>query len=175
MATPEPMDGRRARRGDVVLTGAAIIAILALLVHEVMLARRIAALEAAVAQRDAADPLMPLECRGSFPTRGELAGGSRDKPCIVTFQRLLDAPQQFNGRWVEVQGRYSSGMERSALYPVDSTPAAMAAWESDEHALWVDVAPFAPADSENRAVFVGRFRRGPAGHLGAYFAALEDR
>ncbi len=172
MAGPEAVPGRRRWRLGAVL---GIVAIIGLVAHEFVLARRIAALEAAVAQRDAADPLIGAECWYSLPRHGELAGGSRDKPCIVTFQRLLEAPQQFHGRWVEVQGRYVGGFERSALYPVDSKPPDGVMWEPTAHALWVDAAPFAPLDANSRGVFVGRFRRGPGGHLAAYYATLNDR
>lgn len=152
----------------------AVLALLALLAHEVILNRRVVALEAAVAERAAADPLLAVECRISDPNRREIWGQVREKPCQVSFQRLLDAPQQFEGRWVEVQGRYSSGMESSALFALNSNPPAEG-WESYEHALWVDVEPFAKADAQKRGVVVGRFRRGPAGHLAQYFAALGDR
>lgn len=174
MATPEGAPIRRTFRVGTLLVGVAIVVIVALIAHELTLTNRIAALEAAVAQRDAADPLMPFECRHSLPVRGEISGNSRDKPCFVAFQRLLDAPQQFEGRWVEVQGRYASGFETSALFPLDSKPPSEG-WESYEHALWVGVQPFAKADTQNGVVFVGRFRRGPAGHLGQYFAALDNR
>ena len=74
-----------------------LVGLLALVAHEVVPGRRVAALEAAMVDRDAADPLTGVECRLSTPVRGEIAGQVRDKRCIVTFQRLLDAPQQFQG------------------------------------------------------------------------------
>lgn len=176
-------DVRRAR----VTRGAAAVlvvaAIAALAAHDVVLSRRVVALESAVAERAAADPLLPYECRASGQLTArisgrkddEIAGRSRENPCIVQFERLLDAPQQFAGRWVEVQGRYVNGLETSALFPLDSTPPADTPWEPTGHALWVAVAPFAKPDERGGAVFIGRFRRGPAGHLAMYYASLEDR
>ena len=169
----------RVARGAALLLAVAII--VALAAYDVVLSRRVVALETAVAERDAADPLNPWECVGAgrqkaataTRTDGRIAGNSRDNPCAVRFQRLLDAPQQFAGRWVEVQGRYVSGLETSALFPLDEPPPGQ--WETTDHALWVSVAPFAPPDAIGSAVFVGRFRRGPAGHLAAYFASLDDR
>lgn len=165
----------RARRLRAVGAALLVLAIIGLVTHDVVLGRRVATLEAAVAERDKADPLMPFECRDSLPGRGGPAGASRENPCVVSFQRLLAAPQQFAGRWVEVQGRYVSGMETSALFPLDSTPRADTPWERTEHAPWVGVAPFAPLDAQQHGVFVRRFRRGPAGHLASYFASLENQ
>jgi len=180
MTAAEGRRARWARRGTTVLVVAAVAALAA---HAVVLSRRVVALEAAVAERAAADPLLPFECRDSGRLKArisgrkddEIAGRSRENPCVVQFERLLDAPQQFSGRWVEVQGRYVSGFEMSALFPLGSAPPANALWEPTGHALWVSVAPFAKPDEQGGAVFIGRFRRGPAGHLAMYYGSLEDQ
>ena len=163
----------RRRRAGWLVAVAAVAAIAALAARDIALSRRIDALESAVTERSAADPLMPFECQ-SRPDR-PLSGQSRDKPCIVSFQRLIDAPQQFQGRWVEVQGTYWSGFEQSELHPLDWVAPDRDHWPDPARAFWVGVEPFAPLDAQNRGVFIGHFRRGPDGHLDQYFASLDDR
>ena len=150
-----------------------VLAIAALATHDVGLTRRVAALEVSAAARDKADPLLPPECEWRGP-RGTIEGGERAHPCTVTFERLLEAPQQFVGRWIEVPGRFLDDARGHALFPLNSVPPTDTPWEPTDHALLVNVQPFAPPDARHRAVFVGRFRRGPTGP-GGYFGALDDR
>ena len=175
--------GRRWRAGAA--AAVLVVAVAALVAHELALGRRIAALEAAVAERDAADPLVPKECLYAMRTRGETWGQTRERPCEVEFQRLIEAPQQFEGRWVKVQGAYADGFETSALSSPESQPQRFSANgipmpppSGYRHALWVS-APRTPDgttdDGLERVVVVGRFHRGPAGHLGAYFGELANQ
>jgi hypothetical protein len=165
-------DRIRARWARVAVPGLVVVAFGMLVTHDLLLGRRVTRLEAAVAARDAADPLMPFECL--HPRERAPSGQSRDKPCIVTFQRLLEAPQQFQGRWVEVQGTYWHGPEQSELFPLDWTPPAPGHWPQPGHALAVSVAPLAPLDAQDHGVFIGRFQRGPTGP-DANYAGLSNQ
>lgn len=146
-----------------------LLAIGVLVAYDIGLSRRVAALEAAVDARDKVDPLVPFECN----YRGVVRGASRDMPCFVTFRRLLQAPQQFDGRWVQVQGRYEHAFEVSALFAPDAAPANDA--DPYGQALWISGAlqPRQAGESLDRAV--GVFHRGPTGHLGAYFGLVGAR
>jgi len=129
--------------------------------------RRLQKIEAAVQKRESADPLEARECV-------ELGtGASPDNPCYTTLRRLAQTPQQFHRTWVVVEGIYASGFEHSAVYPIPSEP--MEASKSlDKHeALWVQLGL---PNTQNRPVItvMGRFVRGPAGHLGDYFGELVD-
>ncbi len=147
-----------------------LLALGGLIAHGIALSRRVQALEAAMARRDKADPLTAAECQWESRGHDWTAGESREHPCVVSFQRLIQAPQQFNGRWVEVQGHYEQAYEVSAFvapYAPDSNSA-----DPYAEALWVNgaVLPRLEGGSLDRAV--GKFRRGPAGHLGEYFGEL---
>ena len=130
---------------------------------------RLERLEAAVKQREAADPLQARECV-------ELGlGGSRDKPCMTTLRRLAQTPQQFHDRWVMVEGFHGSGFEHSALYPVQPELAYSAKIFDKNAALWVDLdLPNTYEKDMPLVTVIGKFERGPAGHLGDYFGELTD-
>lgn len=131
---------------------------------------RLADLEKAVLKREHADPLMPSEC-----SIEAALGESRNRPCRTTFNRLLQAPQQFHGRWIMIIGLYASGIEESALYsPLydkdDSAPPIV----RHHSAVWVD--PWIKNDDRSliKMTIVGKFSNGPSGHMSAYFGKLTD-
>ena len=171
MAAPE---SRAMHRLGLLGVALLLLAIGVLVAYDVGLSRRVAALEAALARRDKADPLVAQECR--WKSRGledATAGESRENPCVVSFRRVLQAPQQFDGRWIDVHGYYAHGFEVSALF--ESEPAGSNGEDPSVEALWVNVAlqPRVVGDSLDHVV--GVFHRGPAGHLGAYFGELASR
>ncbi len=86
---------------------------------------------------------------------------------------MIQSPQQFEGRWVRVRGFHQSGVETSALHAPDWRPPAFPQDERFAEALWVDV-PTGSADRLGPVELVGRFHRGPSGHLGAYFGRLDN-
>lgn len=118
-------------------------------------------------KRESVDPLVARECM-------ELGlGTSPQKPCQTTLRRLAETPQQFHGSWVMVEGIYASGFEHTAVYPtrLDTEEASQGL---DKHAaLWVQ---FGLPLTNSRPVItvVGKFERGPAGHMGDYFGELVD-
>lgn len=137
-------------------------------IHSRAQEQRIDALERIISTREAADPLMPKECTVDGAVDPPL-GSSREKPCRVDFYRLLSAPQQFNGRWVVVSGRYESGFETSALFGRRETKGELPNGPDYGRALWVSVP--VPQDSGPQDV-VGRFRSGPSGHMWQFFGEL---
>ncbi len=162
------------RRLGLLAVALLLLAIGVLVAYDVGLSRRLALLEAAAAARDKADPLMAPECEwASRRLHGEIAGNSREHPCVVSIRRVLQAPQQFDGRWIDVYGRYDHGFEVSALFT--SNAAGSDGEDPSAEALWVNVAlqPRAVGDSLDHVV--GVFHRGPAGHLGAYFGELDEK
>jgi hypothetical protein len=75
---------------------------------------RILNLELSEKKRNDVDPLQPIECD---VVNG--LGNSSKQACNITIWRLLEAPEQFDGKWVRVAGKYRSGFEQSALYDID--------------------------------------------------------
>jgi len=128
---------------------------------------RLSRVEADLKRRNNADPLHARECL-------ELSsGGSPQNPCQTTLRRLAQTPQQFHDRWVLVEGVYANGFEHSALYP-SQAELGVSAQRFDKHeALWVHLDM--PLMKEPvPLLIVGRFTRGPSGHLGDYFGELTD-
>ncbi|MYN05570.1 hypothetical protein GTP41_26105 [Pseudoduganella sp. DS3] len=137
--------------------------------HLENIAARISELEAAARLRNEADPLMPSEC--DPPTR---LGQSQSTYCQTTVYRLLQAPHQFNGRWVMVEGVYGGGFEESALYaPRDGEPLSAMSYAKSS-AIWVTPGFKIEPNSMPRKVLIGRFKWAPAGHMGEYFGELTD-
>jgi hypothetical protein len=134
------------------------------------LSRRVSALEKVSAAREAADPLMPAECGIA-----EGMGATRERPCLVEFQRLYRSPQQFVGRWVMVEGRYATGFEMNALFP----PAEHFTYQtadrmlSSHRGIWV-AAEYREGANLQKLSVVGKFKPGPAGHMGQYFGELAE-
>lgn len=184
-------DIRRAIAYALVLLSCALSIYLSLLVVtlnenlarlEASTAKRITTLEVLVSKRETADPLTPIEC-----TTEGMRGESREHPCYIYFHRLLETPQQFEGRWVCVTGLYFSGFEASAFFatPDDNlvygpdaprpgqkqTELHVDNWHKP--ALWLTPG-FPPGKPFRRMSVVGRFKRGPSGHLGHYFGELTD-
>ncbi|GAB3374521.1 hypothetical protein [Massilia agri] len=129
---------------------------------------RLERIENVVKKREAADPLQAKECV-------ELeTGDSPDKPCMTTLRRLALTPQQYHDRWVVVEGLYAGGFEVSALFPEQEDRSVMASGLDSYAALWVQLdLPNTP--KEMPLIYVmGRFKRGPAGHLGQYFGELVN-
>jgi hypothetical protein len=129
--------------------------------------RRLKQVEVAVQKRENADPLVAREC-------AELGlGGSPAKPCHTTLYHLALTPQRYHGVWVIVQGIYASGFEHSAIYPMPSEPGGTLQILNQHSALWVQVGV---PDTNSRPVIsvTGRFKRGPAGHMGDYFGELIE-
>jgi hypothetical protein len=141
--------------------------------QNVVLDRRVTALETAAAERNVADPLLPSECTIAVRAGGEVWGKSSNRPCQVSFARLIQAPQQFEGRWIEVAGRYDKEFETSALFSSDAKPAFLPLEEPFSEALWITTS-HVRYEHPDRAVVVGRFHRGPGGHLSQYFGTLVD-
>jgi len=164
----KPAESLAMHRLGLVALALLLLALAVLGAHDVALSRRVATLEAAVAARDKADPLMAPEC--AMESRGHdwTAGESREHPCAVSVRRVLQAPQQFNTRWLRVYGRYQKGFEVSALQDIEGGT-------SSEEAIWVSARVQKGQEASAPDVVVGRFYRGPAGHLGAYFGVLDDR
>jgi hypothetical protein len=136
------------------------------------LQNRVNLLDAAVRKRQVADPLEPVECGPGF---GNGTGKSSGQPCRISIWRLLTSPQQFDGKWVRVQGAYRSGFEQSALYDVDYqlAPSLSEVFMQPRFALWVDTSQQIDA-SLPRRTFIGLYRRGPSGHLSQYGGRLES-
>lgn len=133
------------------------------------MAARISELETAVQVRNAVDPLIPPECEP--PAR---LGQSPNSYCQTTVYRLLQAPYQFNGRWVKVEGVYGGGFEESALYaPRDGEPPSAMSYAKSS-AIWVSPGFKIEPNSMPRKVIIGRFKWAPAGHMGEYFGELTD-
>lgn len=133
------------------------------------MAARISELETAVQVRNAADPLMPPEC--DPPAR---LGQSPKSYCQTTVYRLLQAPHQFNGRWVMVEGVYGGSFEESALYaPRDGEPPSTMSYAKNS-AIWVSPGFKIESNSMPRKVIIGKFKWAPAGHMGEYFGELTD-
>jgi hypothetical protein len=111
---------------------------------------RITTLEKLVSARELADSLIPKEC-----TFDEGLGGSEDKPCWVEFHRILEAPQQFVGRWVVVTGKYVSGFEKSGLL---SNSDELNQKMSLHRAIWIN--PLLEELKDNDEIhLVGKFNR----------------
>ena len=128
---------------------------------------RLNKMEVEVKQRNSADPLVARECIEVD------TGNSSDRPCLTTLRRLAQTPQQFHNRWVMVRGVYVSGFEQSALYP-ERLDSEVSTQELDRYsALWVHLDPI-PSNDRPAITVVGRFSRGPAGHLGDYFGELTE-
>lgn len=133
------------------------------------LAARLHAVENAIRQRDAADPLNPAECPAWRGT-----GDARDHPCQTTLARLLQAPQQFQGRWVMVEGGYRSAFEESALYPPNYARPGKPQDLDRQQAIWIEPGFDTTSGSISAKVVIGKFKRGPSGHLGIYAGELTD-
>lgn len=129
--------------------------------------RRLQMVESAVKRREDADPLVARECIESG------RGASRDRPCFTTLWHLAQTPQQFHGTWVVVEGIYASGFEHTAVYPMPSDTKFPSQRLNKHEALWVQLGL---PDTDSRPVIsvLGRFQRGPAGHMGDYFGELID-
>lgn len=173
-----------------VALGAAFLAVVALVMSALTIDRmdrRVLALERQIAERDRSDPLMPPECRWTLPDRPhDTQGDTPDHPCQVRFERLLQAPQQFNGRWVSVDGIYDSSFERTAL----RSPRAFRRRVTDDQrelydrALWVRLqlcpetkALQAPDSGDLYDIgvrVVGRFASGASGHMGQYAGEIQQ-
>jgi hypothetical protein len=153
--------------GFAVLFGCIVVS----LALNISLSGRVVILEAANAKRDLVDPLMPIEC-----TLGDDLGQSSDRPCFVEFYRLHDTPQQFEGRWVGVKGNYVSGFEMSAFFPdskqLDQKKGKDLQTLDIHSAMWLSPG-FSDGEQYREIYVIGKFHRGPAGHLGAYFGELE--
>lgn len=138
---------------------------------------RVDKIEAALKQRDNADPLVARECVEMN------AGDAPDRPCVTTLQRLAQTPQRFHDRWVLLRGIYVSGFEQSALFPMPVEPEMppptdrpMPPPTFDRYtAVWVRFDPTSTnLEGTPELTVVGRFKRGPAGHLGDYFGELTN-
>lgn len=131
---------------------------------------RLASLEKTVLKREHADPLMPSEC-SIEPELGE----SRDRPCRITFQRLLQAPHQFHGRWIMIVRLYANGFEESALYsPVFDKDKSALPTVQHYSAVWME--PWIKGDDQplGKTIIIAKFSNGPSGHMSAYFGKLTD-
>jgi hypothetical protein len=127
---------------------------------------RLQIVESAVKRRESADPLVARECEEYG------LGASREKPCLTTLWHLAQTPQQFHGSWVMVEGIYASGFEHTAVYPYPDLEYPSQRLNKHE-ALWVQL-PLPNTNSRPVISVVGRFERGPAGHMGEYFGELVD-
>lgn len=132
-------------------------------------AARISELETAAQTRNAADPLVPVEC--DSPTR---LGQSKSSYCQTTVYRLLQAPHQFNGRWVMVEGVYGGGFEESALYAPNDGARPSVMTYSKNSAIWVSPGFKSESGSMPRKVIIGKFKWGPTGHMSEYFGELTE-
>lgn len=137
--------------------------------NQARLEARFLTIEAELERRRRADPLEPVEC--------DIANGlgdARDRPCRTYIWRLLRSPQQFDGKWVSVEGRYEHAFEHSALYDIKDHPLRGSAQVTEQNHFAIWITNNQGIDSEARIRFVGRYRPGPSGHFGLYGGELDE-
>jgi hypothetical protein len=128
----------------------------------------LANLEKTVQKRELADPLTPSECSAE-PGLGE----SKQRPCHITFSRLLQAPQKFHERWIVVDGLYAARFEESALYS-PSYNASQAVIMQRHSGIWVSPLLQSNKTAPTEKTLIGRFENGASGHMSAYFGKLTN-
>lgn len=117
-----------------------------------VLQHRIAALEAAVSERNAAEPLVAPRC-------GAIV-------CDVAALDLVTHASRYDGQRIGLTVFYATNFEMSALFP--------AADLVDPHqGIWLESG--LPCKCSGHRVYVmGTFHAGPSGHLGEYIGSLSD-
>lgn len=128
----------------------------------------VAYLERSIKAREQADPLIASECS----VEPDL-GHSRGRPCRITFDRLLLAPQKFHGKWIQVSGVYASRFEESALYSLSYKETDPIIFQHHS-AIWVNPVLQVDGLPLDKRMIIGKFHNGPSGHLSAYFGKLDD-
>lgn len=132
------------------------------------ISEHVAYLERSMKVREQADPLIASECS----VEPDL-GHSKGRPCRTTFDRLLQAPEKFHGRWIQVSGIYASRLEESALYSLSYEETDPIIFQHHS-AVWVNPVLQVDGLPLGKRIIIGKFHNGPSGHLSAYFGKLDD-
>lgn len=116
------------------------------------------------------DRVATLERGAAYPRYPEVPPACKRIPCDVSMIALLSNPGRFDGLMISTRGLYSSGFERSALYP----PMQGGGVVEGSDGIWVEGSPRGIERNQNVFVRVyGRFKLGRGGHLGQYIGVLE--
>ena len=149
----EDMKPRIRRHAIKILAALSSLIIIVLACATWSLWNRIALLERTVAHREAADPLIPEECPHA------------DWVCVTSIGQVVKSPEKYHGREIGITGIFVSGFETSIL--VDKTD------RGEGQGIWVNDGIPVSRNLQEMTV-VGRFKRGPSGHLGGYKGELSE-
>ncbi len=84
----------------------------------------------------------------------------------IYFAQIIDSPDNFNGKEIEISGIYYEQFENVAIYLNR---------DSDrEEAMWVDMADSREDLNGKKIKLKGTFDRNDRGHLGLYLGTIKE-
>jgi hypothetical protein len=89
------------------------------------------------------------------------------RACRTSIARIIQYPQTFHERRVQIDGFFIAGFEQAALFESDQ----ISSWKVGS-GIWIN-GPYYP-ESDTSASLIGTFKRGPAGHMDDYPGELVD-